>query len=141
GVDAAGGRAERSANGTRVGEAGQGVRGFLAKLGLARSSLCLNAFPYGSRRSRSDDAPDLLREPHLLSWRNDVYDAARSGSLQAIVAFGANARIALELWPGRPNVRQLNIPHPSSHDAQQLLQEWHQAVNELRPLIGADPDG
>jgi hypothetical protein len=135
------GPTERIANRVLVGDAGQRVQGFLGKLGLTRSYLCLNAFPYAFRPSRNDRAADLLREPHLLGWRNDVYDAARSGSLQAIVAFGANARIAVELWPGRPNVRQLNVPHPSSHDAQQLLQEWHQAIDELRPLIGADSDG
>jgi len=33
------------------------------------------------------------------------------------------------------------VPHPSSHNEQQLLQEWHQAINELRPLIDGDPDG
>ena len=41
------GATERIALRTLVGDAGQRTQGFLAKIGLTRSYLCLNAFPYG----------------------------------------------------------------------------------------------
>jgi uracil-DNA glycosylase len=135
------GPTERIANRAFVGDAGQRVQGFLAKLGLTRSYLCLNAFPYAFRPSRAARAEALLREANLLSWRNELYDAVRSARLQAIVAFGVNARIALQLWPGRPSVPSPTIPHPSSHDPTRLLREWRQAVTDLREAVSADSDG
>src|SRR5215218_7878232 len=85
------GLTERVAHRILVGDAGQRVQGFLAKLGLTKSYLCLNAFPYALHPSRNADAPGLLNEPSSLKWRNELFDAVSSNKLQAIVAFGANA--------------------------------------------------
>jgi hypothetical protein len=135
------GPTERIANRALVGDAGQRVQGFLTKLGLTRSYVCLNAFPYAFRPSRNAHAPTLVAEPDLVKWRNELFDAVVSAHLQAVVAFGANAKAALGLWSGKPAVATKEVPHPSSHDAAALLDAWRQAISELRPVVTADPDG
>lgn len=135
------GATERVAGRTLVGDAGQRVQGFLAKLGLTRSYLCVNAFAYALHPSRARDAQELLSEPKQLAWRNALYDALRSPHLQAIVGFGVNAKIALELWTGRPQLPLVQVPHPSSHDEQALLTAWRDAIVTLRGVVTPDPDG
>lgn len=135
------GPTERIANRTLVGDAGQRVQGFLAKLGLTTSYLCVNAFPYALHPSYGPQADQLLAEPAQQAWRHDFYDAALPGHVQAVVAFGANAQKALDLWPGKPNVPAARIPHPSSRDEKKLLQDWHDAIVTLRAHVTPDHDG
>ena len=135
------GATERIAGRTLVGNAGQRVQGFLAKLGLTRSYLCLNAFAYALHPSHSAHAGRMLAEPAPLAWRNRLYDLAARAPLEAIVAFGVNARDAVALWTSRPQVPLVEIPHPTSHDAQRLLAEWAAAVERLRTIVTPDPDG
>ena len=70
------GPTERVAGRTLVGDAGQRVQGFLRKLGLSRSYLCLNAFPHALFPGRAHDAPSMLALPAFTGWRNELYDAA-----------------------------------------------------------------
>lgn len=135
------GPTERIAHRTLVGDAGQRVQGFLAKLGLTHSYLCVNAFPYALHPSWGMGADELLEDPVQMEWRNQFFDAVRPGSVDAVVAFGGNAQKALDLWPHKPNVPAERIPHPSSRDAAQLLSEWHDAVGRLRQIVDADSDG
>jgi hypothetical protein len=135
------GPTERVAGRTLVGDAGQRVQGFLTKLGLNRSYLCLNAFPYAMHPSRSSSAPRILSEPANLSWRNQLYDLAKGPGIQAVVAFGVNARTAVDLWPGVGATHVERIPHPSSHDLQVLLDGWRAAVVTLRGIVTPDPGG
>ena len=117
------GPTERIAHRTLVGDAGQRVQGFLAKLGLTRSYLCVNAFPYALHPSWGQSADELLAEPEQL------------------IAFGANAQKAYDLWTHKPNVPVERVPHPSSRDDAALLQAWHDAVPRLRQHVSPDPDG
>ncbi len=55
------GPTERIAGRTLVGDAGQRVQGFLAKLGLTRSYVLVNAYAYALHPSRARDARPLLR--------------------------------------------------------------------------------
>jgi hypothetical protein len=135
------GATERIAARTLVGDAGQRVQGFLAKLGLTHSYVCVNAFPYALHPSRSRDAPHLLAVPEQLAWRNALYDAVRAPALQAIVGFGVNAKLALGLWPGKPHLPLVQVPHPSSRDAATLLHDWHAAIVSLRGVVTPDADG
>src|SRR5437763_13111043 len=73
------GATERIAGRTLVGNAGQRVQGFLAKLGLTKSYVCLNAFPYALFPSHGSEAPTLLADPTLRTWRNSLYNAAKGG--------------------------------------------------------------
>jgi hypothetical protein len=61
--------------------------------------------------------------------------------LEAIVAFGAEAQAALDLWTSRPDVPALKVPHPSSRDNARLLNEWREAVSDLRGVVTPDSDG
>lgn len=135
------GPTERIAGRTLVGDAGQRVQGFLAKLGLTRSYLCLNAFIYALFPSHGAQAPAILARPEQVTWRNQLYTAAATPSVQAIVAFGANAQEAVRLWSGRPNLPLLNVPHPSSRSTTALLDAWRTQVPALRQTVTADPDG
>lgn len=135
------GPTERVAQRTLVGDAGQRVQGFLTKLGLTRSYACVNAFPYALHPSYGQQVDSLLAEPHEQTWRHTFYDAVLPGHLQAVVLFGVNAQKAFDLWPGKPNVHQERIPHPSSRDAAALVSAWHDAVAKLRGIVSPDPGG
>jgi Uracil DNA glycosylase superfamily len=135
------GPTERVAGRTLVGDAGQRVQGFLTKLGLTRSYLCLNAFIYALHPSHSGSAPTILKDPSQLAWRNRLYDQAKAAGVEAIVAFGVNARNAVELWPGSSSVPVFTVPHPSSRDLKVLLDSWRAAVTALRGVVTTDNDG
>jgi hypothetical protein len=136
------GATERIVGRTLVGDAGQRVQGFLRKLGLTRSYVCLNAFAYALIPSRGANAVALLERPDQRAWREELYTAvARAAPLQAIVAFGLNAQAAVRQWAGRPAVPLLEIPHPTSHDETQLLDQWRQAIALLRTVVDPDADG
>jgi len=135
------GPTERIAGRTLVGDAGQRVQGFLSKLGLTRSYGLVNAFAYALHPSQSHAALPLLAEPAHLMWRNRLLDRICGPSLEAIVAFGANASAALDLWEPRPGVPTFVVPHPSSRDETVLLDRWRAAIADLRAVVAPDPDG
>jgi uracil-DNA glycosylase len=135
------GPTERIAGRTLVGDAGQRVQGFLAKLGLTRSYALVNAYAYALLPSRADDARPLLAQQAHRDWRNKLFDAVTGPKLQAIVAFGGEAQAALDLWNPRPNVPVQNVPHPSSRNAERLVTEWRRAISELRDVVTPDSDG
>lgn len=134
------GATERVAGRVLVGDAGQLVQGFLARAGLTRSYLLLNAFPYAFHPSHGPRAPELLREPGALAWRNRLYDIARRPKVVAVVAFGRVAAEAVRLWPGRKGLAALEVPHPSSRDVRKLLASWAAALETLRGFVPPDAD-
>lgn len=135
------GPTERIAGRSLVGNAGQRVQGFLAKLGLTRSYVCLNAWAYALHPSAAGAELKKLDEPEQLKWRNRLYDLATGSKLEAIVAFGGMAEGALALWTDRPDAVVKEVPHPSSRDEKKLLDEWRAAVTALRGTVTPDPDG
>ncbi|TBA52710.1 uracil-DNA glycosylase family protein [Rhizobium ruizarguesonis] len=135
------GATERIALRTLVGDAGQRVQGLLQKLGLVNSYLCLNAYAYALIPSQSQDGDDLLLRADHLAWRNLLFDMAKAPALQAVIAFGAQARNAVANWPGKGSIPVFNLPHPSSHDADLLADGWRSAVVELRTMVTADDGG
>lgn len=135
------GPTERIAGRALVGNAGQRVQGFLAKLGLTRSYVCLNAWAYAVHPSRASAVRARLDDPGQRAWRNRCYDLVAGDALQAIVAFGRMAQEALRQWDDRPAVPAFEIPHPSSHDEAALLEDWRAAVTALRSVVTPDDDG
>lgn len=135
------GPVERVAGRTLVGDAGQRVQGFLSKLGLTRSYALLNAYAYALLPSRAQQAIPLLAEPAQRTWRNALFSMVAGTELQAVVAFGQQARIALDHWDDAPDVPTFEVPHPSSRDAARLVGEWRDAIAELRTVVTPDPDG
>jgi uracil-DNA glycosylase len=135
------GPTERIAGRSLVGNAGQRVQGLLAKLGLTKSYLCLNAWAYALHPSRAQAEKARLSETAQIRWRNELYDATTGPKLEAIIAFGDMAQAAVAQWSTRPNVVLSEVPHPSSHDAKKLLDEWRAAVSQLRGIVTPDSDG
>jgi uracil-DNA glycosylase len=135
------GPTERIAGRSLVGDAGQKVQGFLKKLGLRRSYLCLNAFVYALFPSRSGKARQMLMDPTHLAWRNALYDMARGPNVEAVIAFGRVAQTAADLWPGRDLQPYVPVPHPASRNLDDLLSKWRAAVTSLRQIVTPDPDG
>jgi uracil-DNA glycosylase len=132
------GPTERIANRTLVGDAGQRVQGFLKKLGLTRSYVCLNAFAYAMIPTQAATAGPLLTDPAHTKWRNDLFALVTGPKLQAVVAFGKEAQTALSLWPGQGGVPTFKVPHPSSHDEAALLAAWKTAITALRSVVTPD---
>ncbi len=135
------GPTERIACRTLVGDAGQRVQGFLAKLGLTHSYLLINAFAYALLPSRAQHATPILAEPAHREWRETLFEKTIGPDLQAVVAFGAQAREAVDLWDGRPEIPVIEVPHPSSRDPKRLLDEWRDAIVTLRGVVVPDEDG
>jgi uracil-DNA glycosylase len=135
------GPTERIANRTLVGDAGQRVQGFLAKLGLTRSYLCVNAYAFALFPSAGAHGDTVLKDATQKAWRNEMLDKAKGPKVQAIVAFGAQAQEAVSLWPGKGALTVFNVPHPSSHDPAALATAWHAAIPQLRNIVTPDADG
>ena len=110
------GPTERLVCRTLVGDAGQRVQGFLDKLGLTHSYVLVNAFPVAVHPGKVSKAQPLLEDDDHLTWRNRFYDLVTGPELEAIVAFGGNAHLALDLWDSKPDVPTFKVPHPSNHD-------------------------
>ena len=111
------GPTERIAGRTLVGDAGQRVQGFISKLGLTHSYACVNAYAYALLPSRSMSAIPILSEPEQQSWRNELFSMIIGPDLQAIVAFGLQARIAVEQWwpsyaPWSPPIQMATMRDP-----------------------------
>ncbi len=135
------GPTERIAGRTLVGDAGQRVQGFLERLGLTRSYVLVNAFPVALHPGSVSRARPLLSDPDQLRWRNRFYDLVTGPELEAVVAFGGNAHIALDLWANKPDVPTFKISHPSNHSVDSLLEQWRTAIPDLRGVVTPDPDG
>ena len=132
------GATERIANRTLVGDAGQRVQGFLKKLGLTKSYVCLNAWAYGMIKAHEPMADALLQSPAQTAWRNMLFDLVTGPKLQAVVAFGGKAEKVVNLWPGHGGVPVFKVVHPSSYSEITLLNEWRAAVIALRGIITPD---
>jgi hypothetical protein len=136
------GPTERIAGRCLVGNAGQRVQGLLAKLGLTRTYVCVNAWAYALHPSAAQANRKRLADDAQAQWRNELFDAVSGPALQAVIAFGDMAQEAIRQWPGKAAaVPVQGVPHPSSRDAKRLLDAWRQAVVELRSVVSADADG
>lgn len=135
------GPTERLVGRTLVGDAGQRVQGFLTKLGLTRSYLCLNAHLYALHPSQASHGSDALNDPTIKTWRNKLYDTAKGPNIQAIIAFGDQSQQAVDLWSGKGAIPVFKIPHPSSRDANALVDGWRAAITQLRGIVTPDADG
>jgi hypothetical protein len=133
---------------TLVGDSGQKTQGFLAKLGLTRSYVLVNAFAVALHPGKQTMGQQLLgSNAALKAWRHGFFDhLLAGGQLQAIVAFGDNAHDAYDLWAASNAVATIpviKIPHPAAVDRSgsgndAALKKWTSAVTQLRGLITTD---
>ena len=85
---------------TLVGDSGQKTQGFLAKLGLIRSYVLVNAFAVALHPGKQATGRQVLQHNSAIkTWRHGFFDRLLAGGgLQAIVAFGSHAHAAYDLW-------------------------------------------
>lgn len=139
-----------------VGTAGQRIQGFLARLGIDRSYVMLNAFLYSvfgqAAGNRHKDNPDIA------AYRNRWIEALLvDSSVEAVVSFGRLARIAWEAWRETPTGAAIDVAfaaciHPTFPESssggnpdelaeatQRLLDNWNEGLEALSPAI-TEPD-
>ncbi len=139
-----------------VGEAGQRVQGFLAKLGIETSYVMINAFLYsvygqgGGQRHRDD--------PAIAAYRNAWLNALLVGKqVECVVAFGTLADAAFRMWKETPEGQSVevayhHIRHPTypesasasgqkkkSEAMKEMLAGWNVALEALAERL-AHPD-
>ncbi len=139
-----------------VGEAGQRIQGFLARLGITTSYVMINTFLYsvygqGGGEKHKDD-------PKIARYRNQWLDKLIVGqSVDAVVTLGRLADQAFQAWRATPSgqasgVFQQAVTHPtfpesSSASGQttkaeamaKMLENWNVGLQALAPHI-TQPD-
>lgn len=135
-----------------VGAAGQRVQGFLARLGIDRSYVMINAFLYsvfgqagGNRHKDNED---------IAEYRNRWFDALLVDSnVEAVVAFGRLAQAAWDMWRETPTGSGFDgafapCIHPTFPESSsggnadalaeataRLLENWNEALEPLSMAI------
>src|SRR5919106_2210110 len=128
-----------------VGEAGRRVQGSLAKLGITRRYVLINALLYSVFGSNGGK---YVARPGPRDYRNQwILGILKPGTVQAVVTFGGLAKKAWEAFtdvhgvPGGVAVE--NPPHPTfpesaggtkgekAANTKKMLQQWSGAVQRL----------
>jgi hypothetical protein len=97
-----------------IGEAGQRIQGFLARLGIETSYVILNTFLYSVYGQRGGEAH--VGDPEITAYRNRWLDAAaEDNELAAVLTLGHLADTAYHAWPGadRHPHTYVNVVHPT----------------------------
>ena len=138
-----------------VGEAGQRTQGLLAKMGITRSYVLINAFLYsvygqgGGSRHIDNEA--------IAAYRNRWLDTlSRRNELQAIISLGQLADQAYQMWKATPagaactaayaTVRHPTYPESASRAGSitkaeafaKLCESWNTALTALQPVVTPD---
>lgn len=122
-----------------VGRSGQRLQGFLAKLGVTRSYVMLNTFTYSIFGQFGGDNEELSHRDPILGYRNECFDlVAGQNPLQAVITVGRGAREAVERWPAAEHMQLVHLIHPAFPDTPQLLVNWNDALEVLRPVVLPD---
>ena len=137
-----------------VGEAGQRVQGFLAKLEIEREYVMVNAFLYSvfGQSGGEKHARDPAIEAYRMRWLDAL---VQSSPIDAIIAFGHLGRLAVDRWRTGPGAAHAGIPfepliHPTQPEAvakqgpgkraeamKKMLEQWNGALERLAPVLGA----
>ena len=133
-----------------IGVAGHRVQGFLAKLGIDRSYVMLNAFLYSVYNQNS--ASSHINDPAIVDYRNRWFSALiASGSVEAVVAFGSLADTAWREFvksAGAPaTIPYQHVRHPTSPESTggsleqikaasaAMLRQWNTALEAFRQAL------
>ena len=138
-----------------VGEAGQRVQGLLAKLGIDRSYVLVNAFLYSVFGQQGGERH--VADPGIAAYRHRWFDAvAAAGDLQAIISLGHLADAAYQAWKATPagaacTAAYATVLHPTYPDSAsrggkitkaaafaRLCTSWNAALDALQPAITPD---
>ncbi|WP_297326112.1 uracil-DNA glycosylase family protein [Nitrosomonas sp.] len=134
-----------------VGEAGQRIQGFLAKLGIDRSYVMINTFlysVYGSVSAKNKKAAGIIEYRHR--WLKALLAGQK---IEAVIALGMLADQAWKTWCATPDgqdvaVTYVPITHPTQPESaadgdkeklriatKTLLSKWNAALQTLHPAI------
>lgn len=138
-----------------VGVAGQRVQGFLAKLGITRSYVMVNAFVYsvfgqqGGERHKNDQG--------IIDYRHRWLDElAASNDFEAVLAFGQLAGSAYVRWRKTPAGKHskatlVRLTHPTAAESasaagqvtleeatKRLLEGWNEGLTRLSGVVTPD---
>jgi uracil-DNA glycosylase len=124
-----------------VGLSGQRVQRVLARLGLTRSYTITNTFLFPVFGQFNAELRRISLEPAIRDFRHACLDRLRRENLiQAIVAFGAAPRHAVEHWPGAEDIPTFFLTHPAADD-QTVLRDWSRQLEAMAGVVTPDPDG
>jgi len=136
---------------TLVGDSGQKAQGFLAKLGLTRSYVLVNAFAVAMKPSEKSKGMKVLKaNAAIKAARHALYNALLGIDLEVIVDFGEEAHTAYDMWaasnPAVKEIPRVKLPHPAAVDRDgsgndTALKEWTKAIKTLRGIVLPDVDG
>jgi uracil-DNA glycosylase len=134
-----------------VGEAGRRLQGFLAKLGITRNYVLVNAFLYSAYGNISAAASN---NPLLVAYRHRWLDALLVGQqIEAVITLGTYAAKAWQKWAATPQGQSMNfavasITHPTYPESyskedkvklaaamRALLKNWNAGLQQLAPAI------
>lgn len=135
-----------------VGEAGQRVQGFLARLGITRSYVYVNAFLYSVYGQQGGTRN--ITSPAIAAYRNAWISAiAETSSIEAVVSLGRLADQAYELSPlaesgGHAYAAMLHPTYPESASRSggttkaeamaRLCASWNDALEVLDGRVTPD---
>lgn len=138
-----------------VGLAGQRVQGFLAKLGITRSYVMVNAFLYSVFGQKAGEAHK--NDQAIVDYRHRWLDElAASNSFEAVIAFGQLAGGAYRGWQKTPagkasTAKLVRLTHPTAPESasaagqvsleeatSRLLEGWNEGLTALSTVITPD---
>lgn len=123
-----------------VGEAGQRVQGALAKLGITKSYVMINAFLYSVIGSGAK--PSNVKKKAIADYRNAWLDGLLLGTkVEAVITFGGLAKQSFALWQAQHPERGLlvaSVTHPTFPESSgepdamaKLLADWNTHLGAL----------
>ena len=128
-----------------VGDAGQRVQGLLAKLGLTRSYIMVNASLYCIFGQFDPELQAFMDLPAVTQWRNQLLTALAGPTLQVILAMGQAAQHVTDTWPGAASFssggRLFKLLHPTARPEPSVKQNWSGQLNAVAAKLTADADG
>jgi uracil-DNA glycosylase len=135
-----------------IGEAGQRVQGFLAKLGVTTSYVMVNTYLYSVYGQSAGNRH--VNDAKIVDYRNSWIDALVIGKqIEAAVAFGTLADTAYQTWAKtRPDeaagIAYQHVTHPTAPISgsrgdpaklaeltKQMLAGWNAALEALRDVV------
>jgi uracil-DNA glycosylase len=144
-----------------VGRAGQRLQGFLAKLGLTRSYVMVNAFAHSVYGQHSGDQfrDDSAIAAYRQRWIEAIFD---SSEIEGVIALGAIAERAWKRWKRTPRGKSVSpvfvrLIHPTAPEAiaqkkakksaallatvtAEMLAKWNTALTKLDAALGVRDD-
>jgi uracil-DNA glycosylase len=124
-----------------IGLSGQRVQRLLARIGLTRSYTITNTFLFPVFGQFDAGLRRISFEPTIRDFRHACLDRLRrENTLEAILAFGAAPRHAVEHWPDTGGIPTFFLTHPAAED-QTVLRNWSRQLEGMAAVVTPDPGG